>query len=543
MTVDKIIYNDCYETIDSNMSDSNVGGRHNRSIRDNLFIVYGVINSVINNKTNVDLTLYDLAKCFDSQWHAETMNDLWDVGVRDDKFAVISEMNSKCNISVRTPVGMTERFELHDIEMQGTVMGPIKCSVQLDTLGRDCYERQEGLYLYNDCVAVPPLQMIDDLASFSTCSPQSLITNAIINGKIEAKKLEFGPTKCYNIHIGDQEICCDGLKVHEESIQKKNHETYLGDVISGSASNEKNIEKRRNSGIGAVSQIISTLAQVALGHFHFEIALIFRDSMLVSKLISSSEIWYNVTNSQYSKLEEIDEMFFMKLFEVPRSVPKLSLYAECAKIPLRFMIKTRRLMYYWHILNLDEDELLYKFYLAQSLRPCKTDWSETIKQDMSDIDLQMSEEQIKKTKKIKFKNIIQSKMNVCVKKYFIDMQSKQSKTSHLKIKENPSPAKYLSSKRLSIPEIQTLFKLRSRTLNLKDNQKSSFIDNMLCRTCLLYPETQQHIFHCQVLRDKLDYIVFSKVNYEMIFEDLEKQENFTKIYHLMLQARADILNI
>jgi hypothetical protein len=197
--VDKLVYNDYYDTIDGNMSDSNVGGRQNRSIRDNLFIVYGVINNAVHNKLNVDLSLYDIAKCFDSQWHAETMNDLWDVGFRDDKFAVISEMNSKCNISVRTPVGLTERFELTDIEMQGTVLGPIKCSVQLDTLGRDCYERQEGLYWYNDCVAVPPLQMIDDLASFSLCSPDSIITNAIINGKIEAKKLEFGAKKCFNI--------------------------------------------------------------------------------------------------------------------------------------------------------------------------------------------------------------------------------------------------------------------------------------------------------------------------------------------------------
>ena len=102
--------------------------------------------------------------------------------MRDDKFAVICEMNSQCNIAVRTPVGLTERFQLTDLEMQGTVMGPIKCSVQMDTLGRDCYSRQEGLYMYNDCVAVPPLQMIDDLASFSPCSPQSIVTNAIING-------------------------------------------------------------------------------------------------------------------------------------------------------------------------------------------------------------------------------------------------------------------------------------------------------------------------------------------------------------------------
>ena len=89
--VDKLIYNDYYETIDSNMSDSNVGGRHNRSIRNNLFIVYGVIKNAINNKLNLDLSLYDIENCFDAQWQAEIMNDLRDVGVQDDKFAVIQD--------------------------------------------------------------------------------------------------------------------------------------------------------------------------------------------------------------------------------------------------------------------------------------------------------------------------------------------------------------------------------------------------------------------------------------------------------------------
>jgi uncharacterized membrane protein (Fun14 family) len=71
-----IIYNDYYQMIDSNMSDSNSGCHHNRSIRDNLFIVYGILNNAINSNIDLDLTVYDIAKCFDSQWHEETMNDL-----------------------------------------------------------------------------------------------------------------------------------------------------------------------------------------------------------------------------------------------------------------------------------------------------------------------------------------------------------------------------------------------------------------------------------------------------------------------------------
>ena len=93
--IDDLIYNDYYQTIDESMSDSNVGGRKERNIRDNLFIVYGIINYALKEKLEVDMNLFDLAKCFDSMWYEETMNDLWDAGVQDEKFAVIAKMNEK----------------------------------------------------------------------------------------------------------------------------------------------------------------------------------------------------------------------------------------------------------------------------------------------------------------------------------------------------------------------------------------------------------------------------------------------------------------
>ena len=179
--LDKLVYNDYYETIDENMSDSNVGGRKKRNIRDNLFIVYGIINYTLKQGLDVDMDLYYIAKCFDAMWHQETMKDLWDVGVQDDKFALISEMNTRCQIAIKTPVGISDRFTMEQIEMQGTVLGPIKCSVQIDTLGRDCYRDMEGLFLYKNMVYVPPLGMIDDIISFSECGTESLKTNALIN--------------------------------------------------------------------------------------------------------------------------------------------------------------------------------------------------------------------------------------------------------------------------------------------------------------------------------------------------------------------------
>jgi hypothetical protein len=322
-------------------------------------------------------------------------------------------------------------------------MGPIKASVQLDTLGRDCYMRQEGIYLYNGCVSVPPLQMIDDVASFAQCGPQSIVTNAIINAKIESKKLELGPTKCFNIHVGANKVCSDNLKVHEKKMIQKEFETYLGDIICATGSNKKNIENRTNRGIGAVSEILSTLSQVSLGHFYFEIALIFRDSLLISKMVYSSEIWYNISNNDYKRLEEIDEMYMRKIFDLPKSTPRIGLYAECGKIPIRNIIQTRRLLFYWHILHLEETELVFKFYLAQKFKPGKNDWILSVYKDMKELGITMSDNEVKKISLIKFKEIVLAKIKIFVRKSF--EKKRGSKTAEMNL-DTVNPSSYLFSK-------------------------------------------------------------------------------------------------
>ena len=186
--IEKLICQSQYDTIDKSMSDSNVGGRKDRNIRDNLFVLYAIINDAIRKKKSINLQFFDISKCFDAMWTEDTMNDFYDAGVTDDNFSLISLLNDKCKVKVKTPVGDTERFELNQIEMQGTVLAPLKCSVQMDTLGKYCYELNTGLYKYKGSCNVPPLGMIDDIAGVSDCNEKSVILNAIINAKIESKQ-------------------------------------------------------------------------------------------------------------------------------------------------------------------------------------------------------------------------------------------------------------------------------------------------------------------------------------------------------------------
>ena len=179
----------------------------------------------------------------------------------------------------------------------------------------------------------------------------------------------------------------------------KEFETYLGDVISSTGSNEKNIELRVNQGIAAVNQIISMLNLTSLGHFFFEIALVLRESILISKLVFNSEIWYNISNNQLEKLEQIDEMYIRRLLNVAKTAPKVGLYMEFGIMPIKFIVKTRRLLYYWHILQRKKDELISRFYSAQKYSPSDGDWVYQIEKDKADVELKLSEAEIQSMSK------------------------------------------------------------------------------------------------------------------------------------------------
>ena len=78
-----ITWNDNYSTLASNMSESNIGARKKRNIRDHLFIVNGILNSVKQKEvSNIDIQLMDISKCFDAQWSTETMKAFYGASVK-----------------------------------------------------------------------------------------------------------------------------------------------------------------------------------------------------------------------------------------------------------------------------------------------------------------------------------------------------------------------------------------------------------------------------------------------------------------------------
>ena len=140
--LERLIYNDEYYNIDSNLSDANVGARKHRNIRDNLFVVNAVLNSVKQGSEDaLDLCAYDVDKCFDALWTHECMNDIYDAGLKNDKLPLLFKMNQSAEVAVKTPSGTTRRLTINNIIMQGTVWGSLLCAATTDKLVKRVYEQ------------------------------------------------------------------------------------------------------------------------------------------------------------------------------------------------------------------------------------------------------------------------------------------------------------------------------------------------------------------------------------------------------------------
>ena len=165
--------------------------------------------------------------------------------------------------------------------------------------------------------------------------------------------------------------------------KKTDKEKYLGDILSSSAKVDANVLFRYNKGVGIVNQIIGMLKEVSFGHHYFEMALLFRDSMLINGMLCSVKTLYGLTNSHIEQLEQCDTMLMRRLFKYVSSTAIEAFYIETGMIlPLRFTIIARRLMYMCTILQKSDGEVVKQVYEAQKLSPVKNDWSTQVEQDL-----------------------------------------------------------------------------------------------------------------------------------------------------------------
>ena len=102
---------------------------------------------------------------------------------------------------------------------------------------------------------------------------------------------------------------------------------------------------------------------------------------------------------------------------------------------------------------------------------------------------------------------------------------------------------YLSDTRFSKNERELLFKLRSKTIQVKDNFKNAYQNNdLLCDLCKLFPCTQSHPMQCPQLNLSLVVDKTLHMDEKLIYGSADEQLLYIKIFTQFWELRERLLN-
>ena len=537
--MERLIYNDEYPKLDKHLSDCNVGGRKGRSVRDNIFVLNAILNSNRReNKEAHDAQIYDVKQCFDALWLQECINALYEAGLNNDKLNLLFITNSSAEVAVKTATGLTNRETIRNIVMQGTVWANMFCVVLLDRLGKLVYNDPKSLYYYKTEVAIPPLEMVDDILSIQKCGKDSSRMNQVINTFMESEKLTLSESKCHNVHIGNKKENCKDLAVHTHKMHESSQEKYLGDLIDQTGTQRATIRDRKSKGYGIVSQVLAITKEAPLGKWRVKSGLLLRNAWLVNSILYNSEAWHGIVKDDMEIFSRVDESLLRGLVSAHSKVAKEALYLETGTIPIRFIWAARRIIYLQNILKRDTKELIRKVYEAQKLDPKQGDFVQLVKNDLKLANITITEEEIQNMDKIQFQTLVKSEIKNAAFSHLLELQQSHSKyrdVKHTTLKMQP----YMCDQTMSPEDISLLFALRTKSVRNIRADFNKMFNSDLCPLCKRHVDTIPALLECE----ELQAVPRTGAQYCDIFSpSVDIQREAVDQFRSLLQARDRILD-
>ena len=434
-------------------------------------------------------------------------------------------------MAVQTPHGISRREKFEEIVMQGDVLAPLISSLQVDTMGKECFDEQKHLFYFRESVPIAPLGMVDDLLTISECGVKTNLMNQYINLKTGTKRLQFGTSKCVKMHIGKSEniLCKDlhvgGWKVDVvtdpvtgklsnreyfnglEKMKVVQEQTYLGDLIASDGTHTKKVQQRSSKGLGVINQIMSILEKTYYGKYFFEVAMVLRESLFLSSLLLNSEAWVNYTDKDVRILEQCDEILLTKILDCDANSSNAMKYLDLGVVPVRFEIMKRKLGFLQYILKQNKESMIYKMLKVTSETPAKNDFVYTCKKYLKTLDLDLCFEEIEKMTKFSFKKLLKAKTNSAAFSYLEEQKNKQKKIKAI-IYSKLEMQEYLVDGDRNNNISKVIYKARGMTLDIKTQKKWKYSDT-LCSGCLVNEETGEEILRCESFGDNLQKISYS----------------------------------
>ena len=486
------------ETEVTHISLYQAGSRPNRSAADQLYLIRACIDHAKYMKKIIIFTLYDFTQCFDGMWLEDSLISLKNIGVREEIISSIKALNEKAEIVVKTAVGNTEEFKVHNIVKQGTVIGPLLCSA---STAECCVEHGAGGANIGE-TNLKSLAYVDDIVDINETTEDAEGAHDVVLKFTAKKRLELSGKKCSIIAMNAKPNQIPKLTIKGKLVKREKSAKYLGDILNGNGTNDDLIDDRVKKGNGSMVNIFSMIQDVTLGNYTIETTILLYTSIYLSSVLYNSQSWSCLKRKDINKLQGNQLSFLKRLLHSPKCTSTAIVLCETGILPMEYEIYSRKLVFLQHILKLDETDPVKIVYYEQLKYEYEVNWANEVRDIRKIIKIEVEDERIIEMSKTSWKaKVKESIRRAALEKLNIDCQKLRKgkrQYNELKTKE------YLV--KLQTDEARIVFAFRSGTLNIKTQRPYNY-NNKDCRVCGEAEETIQHVVNqCRAVQncDELD---------------------------------------
>ena len=248
--------------------------------------------------------------------------------------------------------------------------------------------------------------------------------------------------------------------------------------------------------------------------------------MLVGGMLSNAESWINITQKDLENLEAPDIILQKKILSSKGNPSKCFIQLELGIIPIKFILKLKRLNFLHYILTEHKNSMISQVYTVMRQDCKKGDFVSLIESDMSDLEINHSDSEIEEMSRASWKKYIKEKVISAALMYLVKENNTKDKTKDILFSELKLAEYLQKNKKTSLSKI--IFHTRSKTLEIKNWAPWKF-ENDLCVACKKEVESMCHFMNCTSYQSE-PYSEWNNVNKNDYAKQLEAGTAIEKRY-------------
>ncbi len=451
------------------MTEAQAGGKKGKATVDHLLRLKDTIQHIRANKKQAYIAFLDVTKAYDKAWLDAILYVMHKEGADLQNWKLAKELNTNLTATLKTKHGLTRRINIKDSIRQGGVLSVIQYALLMDEINKEIINQNTGPRMENIEEPIGCLLWMDDVALI-TDKPEDLQKMLNITQEIANRyHIEFGEAKSKILKVGRNK---NKPEFHLGTMKLKYEQTYkyLGETMNEKGNLANQIPEIRRKTEAAYQTILTVMGNQQFQNIQLETAWKLLETCIQPIITYGGETW--ATNKKEEKtINQIQENIIRRILMVPQTTPIETLYIETGLLDIATITSKNRLNMEKR-LKKQPDKITTKIMELNT----KGGWKE-------------------KTRELKSK--MTRNDHIDIKTYFKEKIEKQAegktKVQYLLTNKQWTPGirpDYMN--KLTRKQASTIFKARTRMLDVKNNYRGKFNDN-ICRMCNAAVETQDHI--------------------------------------------------